>query len=455
MKKFQTILLIIFGVGAIFAVMVFAGYIPTPSSSKAVKGSGTVVVWGSENNPQFVSYMSDMSDSIQDFKIKYVVKDAATYENELIEAFAAGKGPDLFFVNNENMTRFSSQIQPLPYTTIPQKTFLDTYPSAFSIFLSQSGVAAYPLLIDPMVLYYNKTLLANDGISTPPKYWDEITNLTEKLTKRDTTGQFLQSTIPFGRFENNANAKDIMLLLLTQVGNSIFSLNAEGSYISVLASHRTTMGLSLPAVTTYFTDFASPDTFVYSWNKSLTNATDSFLIERVALYPGFASELFKLQQKNPNLALAVTDIPQPRGFTNKKTYARVTGIALSRYSGNKPTAILTMQTIGSPLHGFNLSKTLSLPSPFAADLKQNPDPSLAYQGTMQSAALRAVSFKDPSKLQTYDIFKELSQAILAGGADADGAYDRADANLSFILNKLNAPVSNPNTTDPLATPTGN
>ncbi len=454
MKKFQTILLIIFGVGAIFAVMVFAGYIPTPSSSKAVKGSGTVIVWGSENNPQFVSYMSDMADSIQDFKIKYVVKDSSTYESELIEAFAAGRGPDLFFVTNENMTRFSSQIQPIPFTTLPQKTFLDTYPGAFNIFLSQSGVLAYPLLIDPMVLYYNKTLLANDGISTPPKYWDEITNFAEKLTKRDTTGQFLQSTIPMGRFENNVNAKDIMILLLTQVGNSIFSLNNEGAYVSVLAAHRTSLGLSLPAVTTYFTDFASPDTFVYSWNKSLTDATNSFLIERVAFYPGFASELFKLQQKNPNLALAVTDIPQPRGFTNKKTYAHVTGIALSRYSANKPTAILTMQTIGSPLHGFNLSKTLSLPSPFAADLKQSPDPALAYQGVMQSAALRAVSFKDPSKVETYNIFKELSQSILAGGADADGAYDRADANLSFILNKLNTPAPTTNA-DSLAVPTGN
>ncbi len=304
MKKFQTILLIVFGVGAILAVMVFAGYIPTPSGKSSVKGSGTVVIWGTISDPNFVSYMTDLADGIQDFHIRYIAKDKSTYESELIEAFADGTAPDLFFVDNENVLRFSAQIEPVSYTTLPQKTFLESYAGAFSIFLSPKGVLAYPFLIDPMVLYYNKTLLANDGIATPPKYWDEFNTLAETLTKRDTTGAFLQSTIPFGRFENYSHAKDVIILLLAQVGNPIVAINNEGYYVSTLASHRTSLGLSLPAVTTFFTDFASPDTFVYSWNKSLPDATSSFLTERIVFYPGFASELFNLRERNPNLSLA-------------------------------------------------------------------------------------------------------------------------------------------------------
>jgi ABC-type glycerol-3-phosphate transport system substrate-binding protein len=447
MNKFQTILLIIFGVGAIFAVMVFAGYIPKPASRSSFGGTGTVVVWGTIQDQEFVSYMNDLSDAIQNFRLQYIPKDVATYESELIEAFADGTGPDLFFVDNENMLRFSSQIQPIGYAVLPQKKFLDTYPSAFSVFLSNNGILAYPFLIDPMVLYYNRTLLANDGIANPPQYWDEINSLTEKLTKRDNTGAFLQSTIALGRFENNIHAKNILILLLTQIGNNIISINQDGQYVSTLATHRTSLGLSLPAVVTYFTDFASPDTFVYSWNKGLPDATSSFLIERVALYPGFASELFELQQKNPNLALAVSDIPQPRGFTNKKTYAKVTGIALSRYSNNKQTAILSIQTIASPYHGAQFARILSLPSAFSSDLKASPDPSLAYQSVMQLAALRAVSFRDPNYTQTTSIFRDLTQNILAGGSDSDGAYERADANLTFILNRINQSlVNNTNTT---------
>lgn len=447
MNKFQTALLIIFGIGAIFAVMVFAGYIPKPTSKSSFRGSGTVVVWGTIQDREFISYMNDLSDAIQNFRLQYVPKDSATYESDLIEAFAAGTGPDLFFVNNENMLRFSSQIQPIGYAVLPQKKFLETYPSAFSVFLSGNGILAYPFLIDPMVLYYNKTLLANDGIANPPQYWDEITSLAETLTKRDSTGAFLQSVAPFGRFENNIHARNILILLLTQIGNNIVTMNSDGQYVSILASHRTSLGLSLPAVITYFTDFASPDTFVYSWNKGMPDATSSFLIERVALYPGFASELFDLQQKNPNLALAVSDIPQPRGFTNKKTYAKVTGIALSRYSNNKQTAILAVQTIASPYHGSQLAKTLSLPSAFSADLKANPDPSLAYQSVMDLAALRSTSFRDPNYNQTTSIFRDLTQNILAGGADSDGAYERADANLTFILNRINqSAVGNTNNT---------
>jgi ABC-type glycerol-3-phosphate transport system substrate-binding protein len=119
-----------------------------------------------------------------------------------------------------------------------------------------------------MVLYYNKTLLTNEGVSTPPAYWDEFNSLTEKLTKRDPTGAFIQSTISLGRFENNSNAKDIISLLLLQVGNPIITTDKDGYYVSTLGTHKTAQGLSLPAATTFFTDFASPDKFVYSWNKA-------------------------------------------------------------------------------------------------------------------------------------------------------------------------------------------
>ena len=35
-----------FTIGALIAVMIFAGYVPTPKSTKDFKGSGTVVILG-------------------------------------------------------------------------------------------------------------------------------------------------------------------------------------------------------------------------------------------------------------------------------------------------------------------------------------------------------------------------------------------------------------------------
>lgn len=437
MKKFQTILLIIFGVGAVFAVMVFAGYIPTPSKNKAFKGSGTVVIWGTIQDPAFIGYINDVSEGIPDFKIRYVPKNSDTYESELIESFADGTAPDLFLVDNSTISRFSQQISPIAYTVMPQKTFLDSYAPAFSLFLSKNGILAYPFLIDPMVLYYNKTLLTNEGVSTPPVYWDEFNSLTEKLTKRDPTGAFIQSTISLGRFENNSNAKDIISLLLLQVGNPIITTDKDGYYVSTLGTHKTAQGLSLPAATTFFTDFASPDKFVYSWNKSLPEANSAFLTERVVFYIGFSNELFKLQSKNPNLSLSLAEIPQPRGFKTKKTYAHLTGIAMSRSSKNQGTALLAVQTIASPYHSGNIAKILSLPPVYASDLKTNPDPALVYQGILQISALRSFAWMDPNAKETKNIFRELTQSILAGGADADGAYERAQGNMEFLLNSLN------------------
>lgn len=453
MKKFQTILLIIFGVGAILAVVIFAGYIPTPSGKSKFKGSGTVVIWGTESSPDFVNYFTDLADGIQDFKVRYVAKDPKTYETDLIQAFADGNAPDLFFVTNENVLKFSAQISPIAYAVMPQKTYLESFPTAFNVFLSPSGTLAYPFLIDPMVFYYNKTLLANDGIAKPPQYWDEITTQAEILTKKDQTNAFLQSTISFGRFENNIHAKDIIKLLLLQVGNPIIANDGNGNYTSMMGTHKTSLGFSLPAVITFFTDFASPDKFVYSWNKSLPDATSSFLTERVVYYVGFSSELFKLKERNPNLSLSLSPVPQPRGVNTKKTYARLTGIAMSKYSNNKQTAILTMQTISSPYHNEQLSKILSLPPIYLSDLKKNADPALAYQQTLQDAALRSVSLLEPDKNETTNIFKNLTQDILAGGIDAEGAYERADGSLNYLLSRFNKPLTSTN--NDVSIPTGN
>ena len=389
--------------------------------------------------------MNDLSDGITNFKIRYVPKNPETYESELIESFADGTAPDLFFVDNGSISRFSEQIDPIPYSVMSQKTFLNSYAPAFSLFLSKKGTLAYPFLIDPMVLYYNKTLLVNEGIVNPPTYWDELNTLSEKLTKRDPTGSFVQSTISFGRFENNTHAKDIMSLLLLQVGNPIVGINNDGYYVSTLGTHKTDQGLSLPAVTTFFTDFASPDKFVYSWNKSLPDATSSFLTERVAFYVGFSSELFALQAKNPNLSLAISEIPQPRGIKTKKTYANLTGIAMSKNSTNKQTAMLAVQTIASPGHSTQIGKILALPPVYASDLKAATDPALAYQSIFQISALRASSWFDPNKKETNLIFRELSQSILAGGADADGAYEKANSSLEFLLSGLNGKTQNTTT----------
>lgn len=439
-KKFQTILLIVFGIGAVLAVMIFAGYIPTPASKNKVLGHGTVVIWGTINDPNFISYMNEISDSIVDFKIRYIPKNTDTYQSELIEAFADGTAPDLFLIDNDTAFRFTEQIQPIPYTVLPEKTFIDTYAPAFSLFLSNKGIIAYPMLIDPLVLYYNKTLMINEGITSPPEYWDQIIPLTEKMTKRDATGAFIQSTIALGRFENILHAKDILSLLLLQVGNPIVTMDNQGTYISTLNKHKTSQGLSLPAVVTFFTDFASPDKLVYSWNKSLPEASSAFLTERVVFYIGYANELFKLQAGNPNLSLSIAEVPQPRGFNTKKTYAHLTGIAMSKYGINKDTALITAQIIGSSDNASRMAKVLSLPSVYASDLKATPDPSLVYQNILQISALRSLAWIDPNAKATNDIFRELSQSILAGGADADGAYEKAEANMNFLLDKINKPI---------------
>ena len=193
----------------------------------------SVVVWGTFPSSTFNKVIDVVKN--QDLRITYVQKSENTYQQDLIEAFANGKGPDLYMITADMIKKNINFIYKTPYASYPEKTFRDYFIDGADIFMDKEGIVAFPVVVDPIVLYYNKNILSNEGIVAPPKTWDELFVMNPVLTKRETVGSgtLNQSMIALGQYSNVNNAKDILASLLLQNNNSIVKSNNDGTYTSV------------------------------------------------------------------------------------------------------------------------------------------------------------------------------------------------------------------------------
>src|SRR3990167_6453900 len=98
-------------------------------------------------------------------KIVYTQKPADTYERDLLDAMAAGKGPDIFSLQNGSLPRFRDKISPTPADIMPLRSYLDTFVKvAADNFVEGTNIYAIPSAMDVLALFYNRQHLASAGL---------------------------------------------------------------------------------------------------------------------------------------------------------------------------------------------------------------------------------------------------------------------------------------------------
>lgn len=429
MKKgnFQLIFLIIFMAAAIFGVLVFSGMIPLGSDNSTDGSQGTVVLWGTAKSQIISPLISEFNTDNPTFILKYVEKPADTFDTDLLEALASGKGPDLFFIDDSLAFKYSNKIFTIPYQSFPISTFKNNFIGAGEVFLTSKGVIAFPIAVDPLMMYYNRTMLDANSIAFPPTFWDEFSTLIPLLTKKDDKGTIIKSTIAMGQFSNVLHAKDILSVLFMQTGNTIVGEN-NGSFYSDLSTNGK---YGLNSVLSFYTDFTNPLKDVYSWNKSFSNSRDAFSKEDLAFYFGFASEFKSLVNKNPNQNFLVAPIPQVRGSNNKITFAHVTGIAISSFSKNFNSAFGVAGLLANGDFASKFSTSLGI-VPARRNLI-SITPSDAYSPSFYSSAFFARSWLDPSSVDSDKIFRGMIEKVVSGSMSAEEAVTDANSKLRLLL----------------------
>ena len=428
--NFQLILIIVFIICAVAGVLVFAGIIPIGESKKVSPLQGNVTMWGTSSTSLMNPLVTKFNNANPTVVLKYVQKFPDTFNQDLLEALASGEGPDLFILPDNLAYSYSDKIYPIPYLNYPLVNFKNIYASAGEVFLTQKGILALPLSIDPLMMYYNRSTLDSNNIVYPPSTWDTFLEMVSSMTLKDDTNQIVKSAVALGQFSNVTNAKDIIITLFMQSGNPIV-VQKEGGFFTTTFGDTEEDYPDLSPTLSFYTNFADPLKKTYSWNKSLPASRDFFSADKLAFYFGFASELQDLINKNPNQNFAVAPIPQVKNANVKVTTAHVNGIAVSAFSKNLTTAYGVASMLASGDFAKEYVAILGV-APARRDLLALK-PTDDYYPIIYSSALISKSWLDPSPKDSDNIFRLMVDGVLSNNYDPKEAVDQASGRLNLLL----------------------
>lgn len=429
-SPFQTILLIVFGVVFAGAVLVFSGLISFGSKkADTTTPTGTVVMWGTVPQNMMRTFLDAAAIGNGDYNISYTEHAPATLKQDLIVALANGTSPDLLLYPSEMLTQVKDMLYVIPFAAYPERTFRDTNIDGAQIFLTKDGSLGFPLVVDPLVVYYNKDLLAKANFIIPPQTWTDLKTAVPLLTTKDIRNKLAQSAIALGTANNVSHVADILSAMFLQTGNSIVAYDAIRNRTDVVIGAVPAGGSTAPTAQAleFYTSFSNPTNSNYSWNSALPTSLAQFLAGKSVFYIGRASELFTVQAQNPNLNFDVMELFQTGANTRTVTFGSFMAVDMLKKAPNPVAAYAAAASFASPAHVDAFSKVLSLP-PVQRSLllTQQSNP---YVSVFFKAALSAFGWLDSNPTQTEAVFKTMVTAVTSGKSDAASAVYEAGREL--------------------------
>jgi multiple sugar transport system substrate-binding protein len=410
LRPFELVLVTIFAVLGLLALTLLSTYKP-PATSEAVELGNLVVIWGTVPAVAFKQVLDPLVEEIEAYRVvQYVEKDARTFDTDILNALAENRGPDIVFIPHEKLVAMRNKIQPLPYDNFPLRDFRDSYIDGAEIFTLADGVYAFPVAIDPLVMYYNRDLFNTKNIIAPPATWEAVINeVVPALVERDFARTIIRSPLAFGEYRNVQNGFGIISMLLLQGGSDL--VKEEESEYQISLNQAPGGGVPFQNALTFYTNFASPSNPLYSWNRAQDMDRSEFLREDLALYFGKGSEARSLASQNPNLNFDVAEVPQGASATIRRTYGSVYGLALLRSSVNKSGAYTVLTELGSAARSHTLSQALGMAPAHRATLLAGSNDK--YGRIIYNGATVARGWLNPDQTATEAIFTQMVEDVLA------------------------------------------
>jgi len=402
-------------------------------------------------------------------KIEYRKFRYEEYEQQLLEAFAEDRGPDIFSVHNTWVKKYQTKILPMPDSVsmtyyveqgtikkeiVPEKrtektlsvktlqnNFIDqVYRDAvINVKDAKTGknkewVFGLPLYVDTLAMYYNKDLFNNAGIAEISTSWNKkFLQDVKKLTKQDSKGQIIQSGVALGGFANIDRATDILSVLMMQNGTMMMDGRNVAFNVTPPGEDTKNYNPGLEALR-FYTDFANPSKEVYCWNKNLNNSLKMFEENQLAIMFGYSYDLPIIRAEQPKLNFAVTKLPQienssvPVNFAN---YWLETVAKKTKYS-NEAWDFVQFATKAEQAEIY-LSKTKKPTALKSLIEKQSEDPDI---GVFAQQLLTAKSwYQGDGAIEAEKIMGEMIDAVVAGLAEPEELITIAAKKVSQTVEK--------------------
>jgi ABC-type glycerol-3-phosphate transport system substrate-binding protein len=406
MKPFQAVILVVFTALALVAVFIFASFSGSGNAS-----IGTVTIWGTLPRDQMDGVLSEVKRADRSFeKVSYQEFPEEGFTESLVQAIASGRGPDLVLFPASRIVKDGDKMIPLSFNTISLRTFQDSFVEAGEAFVTPTGVIGLPFSIDPLIMYWNRTLYAEAGVARPPRYWDEFTALAPRLTRKTDAGTLTQSAVALGEWDNITHAKEVFLSLIAGYGNKVV-IREEGSFEVTLASSGSAKVPPAATALGFYTGFADPAKPAYSWSRSLPLDRAAFLAGNLATYLGTASEATELRAANPNLNFDAAAYPAIRDGA-VAVPARLVALSIPRGAKNPLGAARSALVLTGAVAQKLFAIESGLPS-VRRDLL-TVSPANPYDALFRDAALNAFAFLDPDPEGSDAALRRMVEDVSAG-----------------------------------------
>ncbi len=426
MRPFQIALLAFFGVLAIVALVVLSMYQANKSQEAQAYGS-KVMVWGVLSQDTFKTVFQEIGKTDKPFNVvEYRQIPEESFDSELVNAIAEGRGPDLIVLKSDSLVQHRAKLLPIPYSSITERDFKDTYIDGAEIFARTDGVYGVPFAIDPMVVYWNRDLFSSNGIAQAPTSWESVVaDVVPRLTVRDNSRNVQKSAVAFGEYGNVAHGKNLLMLLTLQSGSKM--VVEQNSQYKVNLDEPLNEGARPPlqSAVEFYTDFSNVNSPLYSWNRAKPMDKDTFLAGDLGLYFGMGSEYQELADKNPNLNFDIAPVPQGVQATALRTSGDFYAFAIPRASTNVQGAYAVANVLATPGNANALVQSLRM-APVRRDLVAQGDEN-RFRAVILQSALIARAWLDPQATQSDSIFMKMIEDVSSNRARvAEAVGDAVD-----------------------------
>ncbi len=366
--------------------------------------------------------------------IEYTKKNIENYESDLLNALAAGSGPDIFSINNTWLPQYLDKITEAPESLYTIRDYREQFVDVVSNDLIRDNkIYGTAMWVDSLALYYNKDIMGTAGIATPPKTWDQLARDVRRITTQDSSGYFTRSGVAMGDVSNVNRAQDIMYLLMLQAGAVPWSPDGRSPQF---ANSVQVNGQSVnPGVlgVDFYTSFANPIKENYNWNANSDYSVDAFANGRAAYLYGYSYTRAQINAKAPNLNYDVANVPQYDLSRPSVNYANYFAEVVSKQSSKAEQAaawdFLKFATSKQALDAYYAkdkqpSSRRDLISLQTSDLEI---------GVFAHANLTAKSFPKYDEAKYDNLFTEVVNGILRGGQTVQQALSRAQTQAGAIV----------------------
>jgi ABC-type glycerol-3-phosphate transport system substrate-binding protein len=342
----------IFSILILFVLIINSGFgckLASQEEQEAQKPI-TLEFWGVYDESDLIEPLINSYRAVHpNVTINYKMMRFEEYEEELLNALAEDRGPDIFSVHNHWIRGYVPKISPLPpqltiayiersggalgqETTVTirkeqsltQRQLRDgfvevVYDDAVVPVWNEDAEAyenkimALPLSVDTLALYYNRDILNAAGIAQPPASWTTFQEQVKTITRLDAEGDIAQSAAGIGTSSNVERYTDILSILMMQNGTEMANESGFATF------HKTPSALSGRdeppgyGALRFYTDFANPAKEVYTWNDDFTNSLDAFVTGQTAFFFGYSYHLEQIRAKAPKLNFGIANLPQLEG----------------------------------------------------------------------------------------------------------------------------------------------